>query len=297
MIREYFGLTVREKRSFLIILILLSGSILFRIYISHREADTIELPDEQFKQVHSFVTSLEEIPQPVPVKPKVFQNSKDILNRFVEFNPNTISLNDLLDMGLDDFLAGNIIRYREAGGIFRKPDDLSRIYGMDPEVYTRLEPFIYFPETVPMAESASSNEAELKNVPLFNSELNSAGISDFMKIEGMDPEVAGRIIRYRELLGGFCFYEQLKEVYGLFDSVRIRLIKEFSIDEAKIKKISLKTASYPELLRHPYLEKSHVNEMFKLKDFYGDSIHFSHLVENRSLPDSILHRIKPYILE
>ncbi|MBE0652225.1 MAG: helix-hairpin-helix domain-containing protein [Bacteroidales bacterium] len=297
MIREYFSLTVREKRSFLIILILLSGSIIFRIYISFREADTIELPDEQFKQVQSFVSSLEEIPQPVPVKPKAFQNSKSILNRFVEFNPNTISLNELLDMGLDDFLAGNIIRYREAGGIFREPDDLSRIYGMDPEVYTRLEPFINFPDIIPMAESAFSNEAELKNVQLYISEINSAEIRDFMRIAGMDPEVAGRIIRYRELLGGYCFYEQLKEVYGLFDTVRFRIIKEFSIDEAKIRKISLKTASYSELLRHPYLEKSHVNELFKLKDFYGDSIHFSHLVQNQSLPDSILHRIKPYILE
>jgi hypothetical protein len=118
-----------------------------------------------------------------------------------------------------------------------------------------------------------------------------------MNIEGKNLELAGRIIRYRELLGGYCYFEQLKEVYGLFDSVRIRLINEFSIDETKIMKISLKTAGYKELLRHPYLEKPHVGELVKLKDFYGDSIHFSHLVENRSLPDSILHRIKPYILE
>ena len=58
---------------------------------------------------------------------------KEIRASLSRFNPNTADSARLVRLGLPSFVAANIVKYRRAGGKFRRPSDLARIYGMSKE--------------------------------------------------------------------------------------------------------------------------------------------------------------------
>ena len=98
-----------------------------------------------------------------------------------------------------------------------------------------------------------------------NIEINTADTTDLIKLPGIGPYYAGRIIKYRELLGGYYRKEQLLEVYGM-DSARYLGYQQFIlIDTSKIRKININMVEFKALLRHPYFDYEMVKEIFNYK--------------------------------
>lgn len=58
------------------------------------------------------------------------------------FDPNTADSAQFARLGILPRQIHNIYKYRAKGGRFRKPKDLSRIYGLSEEKYNELEPYI-----------------------------------------------------------------------------------------------------------------------------------------------------------
>lgn len=69
-------------------------------------------------------------------------NYSKVSLQLFEFDPNKIDSVSLVRMGIRPYVIKNMLNYRRKGGNFRKPEDLSRIYGLDEDVYLRLLPFI-----------------------------------------------------------------------------------------------------------------------------------------------------------
>ncbi|MBC8316117.1 MAG: helix-hairpin-helix domain-containing protein [Bacteroidetes bacterium] len=102
--------------------------------------------------------------------------------------------------------------------------------------------------------SGSSNEqSQQSKKPAFVIELNSADTFDLQRLRGIGPSFARRITGYRARLGGYERKEQLLEVYGM-DSSRFQGIKRYvSVNPDRITKLNLNTATFKELIRHPYM--------------------------------------------
>ena len=125
--------------------------------------------------------------------------------------------------------------------------------------------------------------------------INRADSSQLLPLPGIGPVFAGRIVKYRELLGGFVSLDQLKEVYG-FPLETLELIRDrITIDSTALRKIFLDSASFRTLLRHPYLELEDVKALVAYRDFSMDIPTLSDLRENQVLPETILVRISPYL--
>lgn len=58
------------------------------------------------------------------------------------FNPNTADSITFRKLGLNAWTTSNIIKYRNKGGKFRKPDDFKKIYGLSEEKFKELRPYI-----------------------------------------------------------------------------------------------------------------------------------------------------------
>lgn len=100
-------------------------------------------------------------------------------------------------------------------------------------------------------------------------EINSADTTVLKGVPGIGSTFANRIVKYRNLLGGFCHIEQLKEVYGI-DEAKYELLKDwFSVDTAKISKIQINILSAKELAAHPYISFSQAEVMLKLRKRKG----------------------------
>ena len=156
------------------------------------------------------------------------------------FDPNTVSLVDLVRLGFTERQAAVIGNYRKVGAVFRKPSDFARCYTVSEEMYRRLEPFIRIDST----RFERRTEHSLRHIPkeyqkkpsVVNDtvsterkfdigspkdsvriELNGADSATLVGVRGIGPLTAGRIVRYRERLGGFVRVEQLLEVRGMLE--------------------------------------------------------------------------------
>ena len=126
-------------------------------------------------------------------------------------------------------------------------------------------------------------------------DINRADSADLLPLPGIGPVFAGRIIKYRNLLGGFANVEQLEEVYGMSIET-LDLIKDgVDIDTSAIHKIQLNSATFRELLRHPYLEYEEVKAIVNYRDFKGTIQSFKELQSNYILSDSLLRQVLPYL--
>lgn len=84
-------------------------------------------------------------------------------------------------------------------------------------------------------------------------ELNRADTTILKKVPGIGSAFARRIVKYRNLLGGFCCIEQLGEVYGI-DEERYNAMKSwFSVDSSAICPLKVNQIPRDSLIRHPYL--------------------------------------------
>ncbi|MCQ2068110.1 MAG: helix-hairpin-helix domain-containing protein [Bacteroidaceae bacterium] len=81
-------------------------------------------------------------------------------------------------------------------------------------------------------------------------DLNMLDSTDLIKLPGIGPYFASKIITYREQLGGYTRTSQLTEINGLPDS----LMKWFIIvDTVPLRRILVNHETVAELRRHPYL--------------------------------------------
>lgn len=141
--------------------------------------------------------------------------------------------------------------------------------------------------------SYSYPHAAKKSVPAIN--INIADSAQLLPLPGIGPVFAGRIVKYRELLGGYVRIDQLCEVYG-FPEKTLGLIRDrIVLDTSAIHKLLLDSASFRDLLRHPYLELEEVKALVHYRDFKQDISTLMELRQNQVLPDSTLERIGPYL--
>jgi len=125
-------------------------------------------------------------------------------------------------------------------------------------------------------------------------DINSADSALLLPLPGIGPVFAGRIVKYRDLLGGFVCLDQLGEVYGMPEET-LELIRDRIIfDSTAIQRILVDSASFGELLRHPYLGLDEVKALVEYRDFKKDISSLMELRENHILDDSTLWRVGPY---
>ena len=126
-------------------------------------------------------------------------------------------------------------------------------------------------------------------------DINRADSTLLLPLPGIGPVFAGRIIKFRNLLGGFIRVDQLGEVYGISHETLDLIKDKIVIDTSAIRKIQLDNATFRELLRHPYLEYEDVKALVNYRDFAGSIQSHQELMDNNILPDSVLQRVWPYL--
>lgn len=96
-------------------------------------------------------------------------------------------------------------------------------------------------------------------------DLNISDTSDLKKIYGIGSVFSNRIVKYRNLLGGYFNVSQLKEVYGINDELYEKIKLKFICSKTDIKKIDINSQTFKQLLKHPYLDYEEVKKICDLR--------------------------------
>ncbi len=181
--------------------------------------------------------------------------------RFTQFNPNTVSKAELKAFGLSSKQVNSFIGFRTKVRPFKNEADLYKPYNFDSSVVAKMLPHAQWPQ----AEIRDPIKTTVQRAAIMV-ELNGSDSIALLKLSGIGPVFASRILKYRNRLGGFVSSEQLLEVYGL-DANRLESFKDqISINAQAINKLNVNTATFKELLYHPYLEYKVVKNMVEFRE-------------------------------
>ncbi|MBQ3752802.1 MAG: helix-hairpin-helix domain-containing protein [Prevotella sp.] len=218
------------------------------------------------------------------------------------FDPNTADSTELLRLGLQPWQVVNIYKYRAAGGVYRKPRDFARLYGLTLKEYRRLEPYIriseenlpaenYFYKYEPI-EERDTVKYPVKLQPEERVVLNRADTAQLRKVPGIGSFFARKIVEYRERLGGYYRVQQLLEIEDFPETA----VSFFIIpDGTEFRKMNLNRLSLNELKRHPYIGFYRARAIVDYRRLHG---HIESLQQLKLLPDftpEAIERLEPYV--
>ncbi|MER0439832.1 helix-hairpin-helix domain-containing protein [Emticicia sp. W12TSBA100-4] len=234
------------------------------------------------------------------------------------FDPNTASVEQFESLGLPKFIAERIEKYRSKGGKFRKREDFAKIYGILPDTYERLEPYITLPSAddeslrTPQAEATSVERTVAATAPSEDKtvenkianpktnpkqpvrfELNTGDTTDFMKIKGIGSGYAKRIIKFRDMLGGFVSTEQIKETYGLPPETIDELLK-YGFVKNGVKRLKVNQIGISEF-RHPYLKYYQAKAIIAYREQHGAFKNSEDLKQIKVLDEATIMKLLPYL--
>lgn len=252
------------------------------------------IPDKELLRKNQiFIASLKL--KETKLKSKI-ETLDDLRIEYFFFDPNTIEISELRTLGFKERIIANIIKYREKGGSFIHPEDLKVIYGLSDKKYLAVEKWIKieskeFNKVIPEEKQVSLIIDDIKE----DYELNSLTYKDLILLTDGNAKLTGRILNYKNLLGGYYSVKQLLEVYEMNDSIYKSLDLAITVDTLHIETLSINISSYSDLLRHPYFEKFHVDIIMKYREYKNSEIDLKEFISNQILPDSITRKIRPYL--
>lgn len=300
MWRDWFTFSRQDRRAIILLatLIVVAIVLLWTKPMWHREEATVLLGTD------SVAMRLE---SPTPQQPIVKIEPRP-------FNPNTADSLELLSVGLPPRVARNILRYRKAGGEFRRPEDLARIYGLHDSVFARVKPYVAIPqptelskgesladvpEPLPMMLPSDTMQREhpyaeymrAKYKPGQFVDLNRADTSELMKIPGIGPVYAKMIVDYRERLGGYHSIVQLRDLEVLPED----LGDWVHVSTPPAAMLNVNRLSLTQLRSHPYLSFYQAKAIVELRKREGHIRSARQLLFLDEFSEADIERLTPYL--
>ncbi|MCL7987550.1 helix-hairpin-helix domain-containing protein [Sphingobacterium sp. lm-10] len=272
-LQDFFNLTYKERNGFLVFTIFILGLVLVPSIWSLLPKDPI--PEYKLQVFPSSHPNL--IPE------NATANIPNEIQSIQPFNPNRLPSSEWAKMGLSAKQIAVIHRYEERGGTFREKGDVQKMYVIDDVLYRRIAPFIRIPSGKHERNKISRDQFVLplsrKSVRAVypasgvdtsvRIEVNLADTTDWKMLRGIGSVYAARIVRYRELLGGFHQLEQLREVYGLPEERLEGWLKQLYLESPRLRKIQINHWSADEMQRHPYISKKQAERVVNYRNQHG----------------------------
>ncbi|MCK9160307.1 MAG: helix-hairpin-helix domain-containing protein [Bacteroidaceae bacterium] len=262
MWKDFFYFTRTERQGIIILIILILAICTLNFFLPNRqEKNTKSEHRARFEKEYArFMSSIKLMKEKNYATNNYNRYNNKIKKeiQLIPFDPNKADSLMLTNLGLPSWITKNIIHYRDKGGIFRKPEDFKKIYGLTEKQYQTLLPYIIIPTIKkPIKEEIklfAKNPEKLKRsvykYPYGTViSLNQADTTELKKIPGIGSNIAIMIVNYRQKLGHYYNINQLGEINLSVEKLR----PWFSVSEDKAPQINLNRSSLQKMMRHPYI--------------------------------------------
>ncbi len=228
---------------------------------------------------------------------KQLKETKKITNHIKPFNPNFISDYKGYQLGLSVKELDRLIAYRNQDQWINSISDFKRVTKVSDSLLAKISPLFKFPDWKNNKKGKKYRNRALptKSYDQKN-DLNTITVKQLQDKVQLPDFIAERIIKYRDKIGGFVSDIQLKDIKGLYDHQRNKIMSLFTVKTAQnIKKININRASVNELIEVPYFD---FEMALEIRDFIknnGDVSSFKELGKIEGFSLEKIDRIALYL--
>lgn len=171
------------------------------------------------------------------------------------FNPNFITDYKGYKLGMSTDEIDRLLEFRKTNNYVNSAQEFQSVTKISDSLLQAISPYFKFPDWVRNKKNdiVYENQQPFKKAKIALIDINEATQEDLMKIYGIGPGLSERILKQKELFGGFVSMEQMADVWGLSPEVIEKLKAQFYVGTLpEIKKIRINDASAKELSHFPY---------------------------------------------
>lgn len=301
MWKDFFYYSRSERRAVYFLLFLIALLLVAIIFYSKRDNASFDLA-ENSAEVDSFLADVKKVKEHSAKESKDDCSDAHRTGLFFEFDPNSADSIELSRLGLPSYVVKNVLKYRAKGGRFKTPASFSKIYGLTPELFAELEPFIRIPEQLSARKrkqvfpKTDSIRIESHQQPFdkysegTKVNVNIADTIELKKIPGIGSVIARNIVAYRQRLGGFYDLEQLLEVRFFTPE----LLEWFVLGDTPVNQLRINRESLDKLRAHPYLNFYQAKIIVEHRKKRGEIKSLSQLSLYEEFTEKDLKRLSAY---
>lgn len=240
--------------------------------------------------------------------------------QYFDFDPNTVSREQLLKLGIRQRTVNTFINFRNRGAVFSKPEDVLKVYGIDSIAFEKIKPYIRIEIKDEIIAKKNERKVEVDNksngdsftfeedMPVLQAEketferdlfelieMNTADTVLLTTLRGIGPFYARRIVNFRNSLGGFASVNQLQEVYNLPEETFHNIKDKVSVDSSLIVKININFAEISDLRAHPYCNYAMAKAIVDYRTLNGSYKELNQLLADSVITHEAFSRFSVYL--
>ncbi|TDE04788.1 ComEA family DNA-binding protein [Flavobacterium sandaracinum] len=206
------------------------------------------------------------------------------------FNPNFITDYKGYKLGMSVKEIDRLLAYRKENKFVNSAEEFQDVTKVSDSLLHEIAPLFKFPDWVnnksePNKFKKYYNPAFAKKDKIVVLDINRATKEDLIKIYGIGEAISLRILKQKEILGGFVSMEQMQDVWGLSPEVIENLNTHFKIITLPdFEKIDINNASLKELSQFYYFRYALAKEIVTYRSMKGDFNNIEDLTKIKGFP-------------
>lgn len=114
-------------------------------------------------------------------------------------------------------------------------------------------------------------------------------------VPGIGQTMAGRVVKFRDNIGGLYSKDQLLEVYGMTPEVMEKVFEYFEFEPGIKNKIQINQADVNTLAKHPYINYGSAKVIVAFREQHGPYQSSDDLLKIKIFNEEWVNRLKPYL--
>ncbi|MDQ6472405.1 helix-hairpin-helix domain-containing protein [Flavobacterium sp. LHD-80] len=277
-LKSYFQFTQQQRTGIIGLFIIIIALEVLYFTVDFNLAEQSFPEKEQWMAYQSKIDSLKEIKN----ERKVMQYS---------FNPNFISDYKGYKLGMSVLEIDRLIAFRKENKYVNSAEEFQEVTKISDSLLKVISPLFKFPDwtrnksNFKVEKKEYVQKTDFKKEKIIMLDLNQASQEDLIKIYGIGEALSLRILKQKEILGGFVSMEQMNDIWGLSPEVINELNSHFKIVIPKdLKKIAINDASLKELSQFPYFKYALAKQIITYRSMNGNFNNIEDLTKIKDFP-------------
>ncbi|WP_298319961.1 helix-hairpin-helix domain-containing protein [uncultured Aquimarina sp.] len=257
-IKSHFEIHSRFRNGILLLVVLI---FLFLLALYYYPGSVNSSND--FKELGKFQTQIDSLKKEAIKKKKSY--------KLRPFNPNFITDYKGYTLGMSTEELDRLYAYRKDNKWINSVSEFKAITKVSDSLLAVISPLFKFPDWVKNSKNSKSYQKSKYPVKSFaqKEDLNKVTSAELQEKIGVPDFIAERIIKHRNNLSGFISDLQLKDVIGLYENQRDKILALYTVKTKKdIERININEASVKELMEVPYFD---FETALDIKDFIEEN--------------------------